>query len=103
MSQSKPKSLSQLLETPNSALGRLARVARQKLALVEHIRNGLPADMAPELVHCSISDNGTLIVRASSPEWAARFRFENETLLALSRELHPETTSVKVRIAYPDE
>ena len=102
MSPSKLKSLSQLLGTPDSALARLAATARQKLALVEHIRSGLPADLAAELLHCAVNEDGTLIVRTSSPEWAARLRFENETLLALSREIHPETTSVKVRIAYPD-
>lgn len=103
MSKSQPKSLSQLIGSPQSALGRLAETARQKLALGEHIRNGMPPDLAPELLHCSLDDSGTLIVRTSSPEWAARLRFENEKLLTLSREVHPETTSVKIRVAYPDE
>jgi len=103
MSKNKPKSLSQLLQTPDSTLGRLAETARQKLALSEHIRTGLAPDLGAELLHCSIDDDGTLIVRTTSPEWAARLRFENETLLSLSREVHPETTSVKVRVAYPDE
>jgi len=103
MLKNKPKSLSQLLQDPDSALGRLAETARHKLALTEHIRDGLPPHLATELLHCSIDDAGTLIVRTSGPEWAARLRFETETLLSLSREINPETTSVKVRVAYPDE
>lgn len=103
MSKNKPKSLSQLIESPGSAIGRLAATARQKLALTEHVRNGLSAALGTELLHCSLDDDGAMIVRVSSPEWAARFRFENETLLSLARQVHPETTSVKVRVAYPED
>jgi hypothetical protein len=103
MSKSEPKSLSQLLESTNSSLGRLAATAQQKIALSEHIRNGLGPEIGPEVVHCSIDAGGILTVRTSSPEWAARLRFENERLLELSREINSATTSVKVRVAYPDE
>ena len=102
MSKSDPKSLSELIAAPGSAIGHLARRARSKLQLTEHIRNGLPAEFAAQMVHCSIDDEQTLIVRASTPEWAARFRFETERLLCLSREQAPETRSVKVRVAHPD-
>jgi hypothetical protein len=102
MSKTEPKSLSQLLQRPGSRLHELAETARRKLALTEHIRTGLPADLGATVLHCSIDDTGVLDVRAAGPEWAARLRFENERLLALSRELHPETTSVRVRVAHPD-
>jgi hypothetical protein len=84
-------------------IGQLAATARQKLALTEHVRNGLPEDLGAELLHCSLDDGGAMIVRVSSPEWAARLRFENETLLMLARQVHPETTSIKVRVAYPED
>jgi len=103
MSKNEPKSLSQLLESSDSSLARLAATAQQKLALSEHIRNGLGAEIGPEVLHCSIDADGILTVRTSSPEWAARLRFENERLLELSREINPGTTSVKVRVAYPQE
>jgi len=103
MSKSEPKSLSQLLEAPNSGLGRLAATAQQKIALSEHIRNGLDPEVGPEVLHCSIDADGILTVRTSSPEWAARLRFENQRLLELSREINPATVSVRIRVAYPDE
>jgi hypothetical protein len=103
MSKSAPKSLSQLLESSGSSLARLATTAQQKIALSEHIRNGLAPDIGAEVLHCSIDVDGILTVRASSPEWAARLRFENERLLELSREIDPATTSIKVRVAYPGE
>ncbi|MGI9343501.1 MAG: DciA family protein [Gammaproteobacteria bacterium] len=103
MLKSKPKSLSQLIESPGSAIGRLAATARQKLALTEHVRAGLPDALGTELLHCSLDDDGAMIVRVSSPEWAARLRFETESLLSLARQIHPETTSVKVRVAHPQD
>ena len=100
MSKSYPKSLSELITAPGSAIGRLARQARSKVQLTEHIRNALPADLAAQMIHCSIDDDQTLVVRVSTPEWATRFRFETERLLCLSREHAPETRSVKVRVAH---
>ncbi|MFQ5634952.1 MAG: hypothetical protein ACE5G3_06445 [Gammaproteobacteria bacterium] len=94
--------MSELVSTPNSALGKLAAAARQKLALIEHIRAGLAPDLAGELLHCGIDDSATLVVGTTTPEWAARFRYENERLLTLARELHPETARVKVRVAIPE-
>ena len=73
------------------------------MALIEHIRSNLEPELAAELLHCSINESGELVVRTTSPEWATRLRFENERLLSLSREVCPETTSVKVRVAHPTE
>jgi len=101
MSTNKPKSLSELIHSPNSSLGKLATKARGKVGLIDHIRKGLAPELAAELVHCAVGDDGTLNVRASGPEWASRLRFESEKLLALGRELHPEVTQVKVRVAHP--
>jgi len=101
MSKDAPKSLSELLGSPTSRIGQLASRARAKIDLTDHVRKGLEPELAGELVHCSVDDDGTMVVRASSPEWANRLRFESETLLALSRQLHPEAMSVKVRVAHP--
>ncbi|MFW2404349.1 MAG: DciA family protein [Gammaproteobacteria bacterium] len=103
MSKNRPKSLSELLRDPGSSVGRLAAKARQKQALGDHVRNGLSTDLAAALLHCSVDENGVLVVRTTSSAWAAKLRFENEKLLELAREVHPETTSVRVRVAYPDE
>ncbi len=100
MSRYKPKSLSELLTSPESKIGQLAAQARAKLDLTDHIRNGLPPDLAAELAHCTV-DDGTLIVRASGPEWANRLRFESARLLTLGRQRHPEATQVRVRVAHP--
>jgi len=101
MSTKKPKLLSELLRSPESKVGQLAARAREKIGLTDHIRNGVEAEMAAGIVHCSVEDNGVLIVRVTSPEWANRLRFESERLLTLSRQRHPQTTQVKIRVAHP--
>ncbi|MAF84497.1 MAG: DciA family protein [Gammaproteobacteria bacterium] len=101
MSSNKPKSLSELLSSPKSQLGQLAARARAKVGLTDHIRKGLAPDLGAELVNCTLEDDGTLVIRASSPEWATRLRFESERLLELGRQQHPEATQVKVRVAHP--
>jgi hypothetical protein len=101
MSRNKSKSLSELLSSPESKIGQLAALAQAKVGLTDHIRKGLEAGLAAELVHCAVEDDGTLVVRATSPEWANRLRFESEKLLALGRQQHPEATQVKVRVAHP--
>ena len=101
MLTNKPKSLSELLGSPKTRIGQLAARARAKVGLTDHIRKGLAPDLAAELVNCTVEDDGTLVVRASSPEWANRLRFESETLLALTRQRHPEAKHVKVRVAHP--
>ena len=103
MAKKRPKSLSELIWDPDSAIGGLAATARQKQALVDHIRNNLPPDLAEVILHCSVDENGILIVRSATSVWVSRLRFETEKLLELARDVHPEATSVKVRVAYPDE
>jgi len=101
MSRDQFKSLSELLGTPGTKIGRLAAQARAKVDLTDHIRKGLPSELAAQVVHCDVENSGTLIVRTTSPEWANRLRFENEQLLTLARQRHPEATQVKIRVAHP--
>jgi hypothetical protein len=101
MSNNDPKSLSDILSSEESALGRLAREARTRLDLSDYIRAGLPPDLSIQMTGCNLDANGILIVRTNSPEWAARFRFESRKILDLCRDRHPETQSIKVRVAHP--
>ena len=102
MLKKSPKLLSELIASKQSSLGQLAAQAQARATLTDDIRNGLPHELAAELVHCSLDDDGTLTIRTSGPEWAARLRFETERLLNLARQNHPQTTQVKIRVATPD-
>lgn len=98
MSDLRPKSLSGLVTDSDSPLGRLASEAASRVALTDHLRNGLGSPLAAHVAGANLRDDGTLVVLASGPQWAARLRFEGERLLALGRELHPGAARVRIRV-----
>lgn len=100
MLKKRPKSLSELVEDTDSALGRLAGEAQARLDLADHMRSGLSPELANHFAGCNMRDDGTLVVLTTGPEWASRLRFEAEKLLSVCREYHPEATRVKIRVAH---
>ena len=102
MSSNDPKSLADIISVTQSSFGRLAAEARDRLGLTDHIRAGLPVDLAEQMISCNVDSVGLLIVRTTGPEWAARFRFESDRILTVCRQQRPETKSVKIRVAHPD-
>ena len=98
MLKGKPKSLSELIGSQNSPLGNLASEARLRESLSDHLRKHLPADLSAGLLHCNLRDETTLIVIASSPEWASRLRFEKELFIRLCADHGTQVTDVKVRV-----
>ncbi len=89
MSNKSPKSLSELIFRPGNAVHELARQASAAVDLAQTLRDGLAPDLAGALRSASIHGDGTLVVLASSPAWAARLRFEETQLLARCRGRQP--------------
>ena len=81
-----------------SPLGALARAAASRLVLADEIRRNLPPELAGAVVSCNLRPDGTLVVTASSPDWAARLRFEADGMLAGCRAGWPAATRVRVRV-----
>ena len=102
MSSSGPKSLSELLGNDGSAVGQLASEASQRLALTDHLRSSIDPDLAAHLTGANLREDGTLILLTTSPEWAARLRYEAARLLAGCRERFPAAARVRVRVTHPD-
>lgn len=99
MSKKSLKSLSDLLLRPDSAFAELARQAAGKEELAAALREGLDPQLAAELRSATLRADGTLVVLAASPAWAARLRFEEEALLARCRKRHPSAARVRIRVA----
>jgi hypothetical protein len=99
MSKKTPKSLSDLIFQPGSAVGDLARKAAATEDLAGALRRALAPELAAELRSASLRDDGTLVVLAASPAWAARLRFEEPALLACCRGSHPAVARLRVRVA----
>lgn len=96
-----PRALADLLKAgtaPPGPLGALARAAESRLVLADEIRRHLPPDLAGGVASCNLRADGTLVVTATSPDWAARLRFEAEGILASCRAGWPATTRVRVRV-----
>jgi len=62
----------------------LARIAEQR-RLLELVRSALPADIAPQAMHCVISGN-KLIIYSQSAGFAAQIRFFQQAILNKLRE-----------------
>jgi len=91
------------MQDGDSPLTRLAEAARSRVDLCDRIRARLPDELAGRLMGCNVRDDGTLVVIASSPDWAPRFRFLSGELLEIARRDHPEITRLKVSVAHsPD-
>jgi len=99
MSKDNSKSLSELISKAESTLGQLAESASQCTELSQHLRVHLDSELAAGFLHCNMHDDETLVVVASSPEWAARLRFASSELLTLSREFGMPATRVKVKVS----
>ena len=94
------KKLEQLLESgARNPLQRLIRTARDMESLASGLRRALPPDAAASLVAANLREGGELVVIAESSAWASRFRFEEQALLAVARELGHDAASLRVRVA----
>ena len=98
MLKRKPKSLSDIIGSQGSPLGSLACEARLRQDLSDHLRKHLPPEFNGSLLHCNLRDEMTLVVIASSPEWASRLRFEKELFIRLCADHGTQVTEVKVRV-----
>ena len=99
MSKDAPKSLSELLTEKTGTLGDLAAQAQLREDLAGYLRKHLPPELAGGLLHCNLADDATLVVIASSPEWAARLRFESQRFMELCRTHGTRVAQVKIRVA----
>jgi len=82
----------------NSPLQALAKAADSRLELADCVRRQVAGDLAAAVTSCNLRPDGTLVVTAASPEWAARLRFESDRILAGCRTEWPEAARVRLRV-----
>ena len=83
-------------------LGDIIRHAQDMGELVRVLQKKIPEDMASSIRAANIRDDGGLVVLVSSPAWAAKLRFEADTLIAAARTAGADVTSCKVRVSRND-
>lgn len=96
-SQKGPRALADLL-APGTALGRLAAEAGSRTDLAVQVRALLPEALRAGMAGCNLRPDGTLVVLATSPDWAARLRFEGDRILAACRSIRPGVLGIKMRV-----
>ncbi len=85
----------------NGELADIVRRARDMGALVEALAQSLPPDEAGSLVAANLRDDGELVVICRSPAWAARLRYEADTLLDAARRHGAVANRLTIRVARP--
>lgn len=82
----------------NGGLGEIIRHARDMGQLVQALQKSVPENEANSILAANVRENGELVVLAASPAWAAKLRFEAETLLEAARASGATVSSCKVRV-----
>ncbi len=91
----KPQSVARLLQT-RSDLAELLRQTGQRRELLQQVRRALPEELAPHCVAATL-ERGSLRLRADSPVWAARLRYQVPQLLARLRADRPGLANIQVK------
>ena len=94
------KSLENLLNLNGGGeLGDIVRHARDMGELVSLLQASVSEEEARSIVAANIRGDCELVVLASSPAWAAKLRFEADTLIAAACQGGANVTSCKVRVS----
>lgn len=97
------KRLENLINPSTGAgLGEIVRHARDMGHLAGALREALPGEDAEGILAANIRDDGELVVLAATPAWAARLRFETDSLVEAARNTGAEVISCRVRVSRGD-
>jgi hypothetical protein len=96
-SRKQPRSLGALFAEVK-ALGALAEAAEQHVDLATQVRTALGEPLGQYVSASNLRPDGTLIVTAMNPEWAARLRFEAQAILSTCRRQFPAASRIRVRV-----
>jgi len=96
--------LEKLLKSgPDEGLEKLVQRAQNMGELAHILRAALGNDLAEHLSAANIRDDGELVIVCSSSAWAARMRYESDTLLHAARQAGQQALRCKVTVARADQ
>jgi hypothetical protein len=99
MLKKQAKSLGELIGSSDTEFANLADAARLRADLSDYLRNNMDKSLVQGFMHCNIRDDGTLVIIATSSEWASRLRFEAHQFIDLCRGQGTLVQTVKVRVS----
>ncbi len=98
---SQPHKVARVLED-GAQLGHLNRMLKQQRALLEQIRNILPAPLNEHCLHARI-DGDRLVLHTDSPAWSTALRFHAPRIITALKSQAPNLKKVDVRILIEQE
>ncbi|MBT8099449.1 MAG: DUF721 domain-containing protein [Gammaproteobacteria bacterium] len=74
--------------------------ARAMASLTETLTLALPAELAGALIAANVRENEELVVIAASPAWAARLRFESDSLITAANKAGEQVKTCTVKVTH---
>jgi len=91
----KLKHISEIINSGYSGLGGLSETAQEKSLLSRYLKENLK-DFGRYIVAAYINKSNILVIKASSPEFAARLKYEEQEIKELCKKLGNVPTKIKI-------
>ena len=95
MHSNKLKHISEIINASYSNLDRLSETAQEKSSLSKHLQNNLK-NFGRCIVSAYINNSNILVIKTSSPEFAARLKYEEQEIRQLCKKLGSVPTKIKI-------
>ena len=92
-------SLEKLLKkSTGGGLDKIVQRAQNMDEIAHKLRSVLAPDLAEQIRAINVRDDGELVIVCATSAWAARLRYDSETLVAAARKLGVDVTRCRVRV-----
>ena len=95
MQDNKLKHISEIITSSYSDLEGLSETAQEKSSLSKHLKNNLK-NFGRHIVSAYINSSNILVIKASSPEFAARLKYEEQEIRELCKKFGHVPTKIKI-------
>ena len=95
MHSNKLKHISEIINASYSNLEGLSETAQEKSSLSRHLKKNLK-NFGQYIVSAYINNSGILVIKTSSPEFAARLKYEEREIRDLCKEFGNVPVKIKI-------
>ena len=95
MQDKKLKHISEIINSSYTSLEVLSEKAQEKSSLSKHLKNNLK-NFGRYIVSAYINNSNILVIKTSSPEFAARLKYEEQEIRQLCKKLGSVPTKIKI-------
>ena len=95
MQDNKLKHISEIINSGYSDLEGLSETANEKSSLSKYLKNNLK-NFGRHIVSAYINNSNILVIKASSPEFAARLKYEEKDIKELCKKLGSMPAKIKI-------